>query len=787
MKKLFLGICYLMISHTVTSQQIRGRVTDAATGTAVAAATVELEDVSTTLTNDSGYFYFRNTGRNNPLLRVSSLGYRSVEQKITGNEQDLVVSLQRFNLMMQPVEVRATRAGDKAPFTKTNLSKKDIEKLNFAQDIPFILNQTPSVVTNSDAGNGVGYTGIRIRGSDATRINMTINGIPYNDAESQGLFFVNLPDFASSINNVQIQRGVGTSSNGAGAFGATMNFSTNEINTAPYAEINNSVGSFNTWKHTVKAGSGIIADHFTIDARLSKITSDGFVDRASSDLSSFYISGAYLSKKSSLRLNVFSGKEKTYQAWNGIPESYLDSNRTYNSSGTEKPGVPYDNETDNYQQDHYQLLFNHQFNPMLSFNTAFFLSNGKGYYENYRAGEAYEDYGLPAVINGSDTSYETDLVRQLWLDNSYYGQVLSLQYKSGRSELTAGGGWNRYDGNHFGIVPWAAAGFPVQHKWYDLDAYKTDVNVYAKYQYNVMPGLQLFGDIQYRRVLYNIGGFRNNPDLLVRNIYDFVNPKLGLSYAKNNYQVYASYAMGNKEPNRDDFEASLSQQPNPERMHDFELGIEKREGQYSWGMVLYYMLYKNQLVQTGKINDVGVQTRTNIPDSYRMGVELQGKAAFTNWLSISGNLTLSRNRINNFTEYIDDYDAGGQKVVNHGETDISFSPAITGFAGVTLLPVRNLELNLFSKYVSRQFLDNTSTKSRSIDDYFVQDVRVSYSLRRLLAKEINLSAQVYNIFNRKYESNGYTFSYYYDGSLTTENYYYPMAGTNFMMSLNIRL
>ncbi|HTE26538.1 TonB-dependent receptor [Flavitalea sp.] len=787
MQKLFLGICYLLISQTVLSQQIRGRVTDATTGTAVAAATVELGDESTTLTNDSGYFYFRNPGRSNQPLKVSSLGYRSNEQKLTGNETDISVALQRFNLMMQPVEVKAIRAGDKAPFTKTNLAKKDIEKLNFAQDIPYILNQTPSVVINSDAGNGVGYTGIRIRGSDATRINMTINGIPYNDAESQGLFFVNLPDFASSINSVQIQRGVGTSSNGAGAFGATMNFSTNEVNTSPYAEINNSLGSFNTWKHTVKAGSGIIADHFTIDARLSKISSDGYVDRASSDLSSFFISGAYLSKKSALRLNVFSGKEKTYQSWNGIPESYLDSNRTYNSSGTEKPGTPYDNETDNYQQDHFQLLFNHQFNTRLSFNTAFFLSNGKGYYENYQAGELYSDYGLPNFISGTDTSKETDLVRQLWLDNKYYGQVISLQYKTDRSELTAGGGWNRYDGNHFGLVPWAAAGFPNQYKWYDLDAYKTDVNAYAKYQYSIMPGLEIFGDIQYRRILYDLGGFRNNPTLLIRNTYDFVNPKLGLSYNKNNYQVYASYAMGNKEPNRDDFEAGITQQPSPERMHDFEAGIEKREGQYSWGLVLYYMLYKNQLVQTGKINDVGGQTRTNIPDSYRMGIELQGKAVLTDWLNISGNLTLSRNRINNFTEYIDDYDAGGQKVIPHGETDISFSPAVTGFAGVNLVPVKNLEINLFSKYVSRQYLDNTSSRSRSIDDYFVQDVRLSYSLRRLLAKEINLSAQVYNIFNRKYESNGYTFSYYYGGELTTENYYFPMAGANVMVSLNIKL
>jgi len=787
MKKLLLGICYLFISHTVLSQQISGRVTDAATGTAVAAATVELGKTISTLTNDSGFFVFKWPGQSESILKVSSIGYRSVVKTVTPGTDPVTVSLERIDLMMQPVEVKAIRAGEKAPFTKTNLSKSDIEKLNIAQDIPYLLNQTPSVVINSDAGNGVGYTGLRIRGSDGTRINMTINGIPYNDAESQGSFFVNLPDFASSISNVQIQRGVGTSSNGAGAFGASMNFSTNEVNTNPYAEINNSVGSFNTWKHTVKAGSGLIGDHFTIDARLSKISSDGFVDRASSDLSSFYISGAYLTKKSSFRLNVFSGKEKTYQSWNGIPESFLDSNRTYNSSGTGKPGTPYENETDNYQQDHFQLLFNHQVNSRLSFNTALFLSNGKGYYENYYAGESYSDYGLPDFVNGNDTISKTDLVRQLWLDNKYYGQVLSVQYKTATSELTIGGGWNRYDGNHFGEVIWATAGFPNEYRWYDLDAYKTDVNGYAKYQYLVVPGVNLFADIQYRRILYNIGGFRNNPDLKLRNTYNFVNPKLGVSYSKNNYDFYVSYAMGNKEPNRDDFEAGISQQPKAERLHDFELGFERKKAQYSWSAVFYYMLYKDQLVQTGKINDVGGQTRTNIDDSYRMGIELQGKAMLSEWLNLSGNVTLSRNRINNFTEYIDDYDAGGQKAVSHGETDISFSPGITGFAGVNILPFKNMELNFFSKYVGRQYLDNTSSKSRSIDDYFVQDVRASYSLKKLLAREINFTVQVYNIFDRKYESNGYTFSYFSNGELITENYYFPMAGVNFMVGLSVKL
>jgi iron complex outermembrane receptor protein len=787
MKKLFLGICYYFMSHTVLAQEIKGKVTDAQTGNAVAAATVELGKNYSTITNDSGIFVFRNLKATNYQLKVTSIGYRSLQQPVTAGQNSISLALERIDLMMQPVEVRSTRVGDRAPFTKTNLNRQDIEKLNLGQDVPFILNQTPSVVVSSDAGNGVGYTGIRIRGSDATRINMTINGIPYNDAESQGLFFVNLPDFASSISTVQIQRGVGTSSNGAGAFGASMNFSTNEVNTNSYAEINNSAGSFNTWKHTVKAGSGLIADHFTLDARLSKISSDGYVDRASTDLSSFYLSGAYLTKKSSIRLNIFSGKERTYQSWNGVPESYLDSNRTYNSSGTEKPGEPYNNETDNYQQDHFQLLFNHRFNPRLTFNTALFLSNGKGYYENYKAAESYSDYGLPDFVSGNDTLTETDLIRQLWLDNSYYGQVFSVQYNTGQDELTLGGGWNRYDGKHFGEVPWATAGIPHHHRWYDLDAYKTDVNAYAKYQRNLGRGFNIFADIQYRRILYSLGGFRENPGLKSRNTYNFINPKLGISYNRNNYQVYASYALGNKEPNRNDFEAGVNQRPDREQLHDFELGVEKKAAGHSWGATFYYMLYKDQLVQTGKINDVGSQTRTNIPDSYRMGIELQGKVNIASWLNASGNLTLSRNRIKDFTEFIDDYDNGGQQQIIHGSTDISFSPSITGFAAINILPAKNLELSLFSKYISRQYLDNTSDKSRSIKPYYVQNAQLNYRLKTLLARELNFVLQVNNIFDKKYESGGYTFSYLYNGELITENFYFPMAGSNFMVGLNIVL
>ena len=696
-------------------------------------------------------------------------------------------SLRRSALFLEPVEVIAIRASENAPFAKTTITSAAIKSSNLGQDLPFILNQTPSVVINSDAGNGVGYTGIRIRGSDATRINMTINGIPYNDAESQGLFFVNLPDLASSVSDIQIQRGIGTSSNGAGAFGASMNFSTNEVNLDAYGELNNSAGSFNTWKNTIKAGSGLINGHFTVDARLSKISSDGFIDRATTDLSSFYVSGAYITDNTSIRVNVLSGKERTYQAWNGIPEADLHNNRRANYSGTEKPGEPYDNETDNYQQDHYQLFFNHRFSDDLSFNTAFFLTKGKGYYENYKAGESYADYGLSDFIIGNDTLAQTDLVRRLWLDNDYFGQILSLRYKHSRGLLTVGGGWNRYNGKHFGEVTWAQAGFPVNFRWYDLRSKKTDVNAYAKYEYRIATGLQLFGDLQYRDVVYNLGGFRDNPTLFINNHYHFVNPKLGITYNFDRTRMYASYAFASKEPNRDDFEAGAEQQPAPEKMHDIEAGIETKFNRYSWSANLYYMKYRDQLIPTGKINDVGAYTRINIPDSYRAGIELQGSVTLAKWLAFSANLALSRNKVQNFTEYYDDYDNGGQKSVYRGSTDIAFSPSVTGGAGISIEPFENARIALLSKYVSRQYLDNTSMKSRSLDPYYVQDARVSYSLPNRLFKSTDLILQVNNVFNKKYEANGYTFSYLYDGSLTTENFYFPMAGTNFMFAVNIGL
>jgi Outer membrane receptor proteins, mostly Fe transport len=690
-------------------------------------------------------------------------------------------------LLLQPIEIKAVRASDKAPFSKTNLTAKEIANNNLGQDLPFILNQTPSVVVNSDAGNGIGYTGLRIRGTDATRINVTLNGIPYNDAESQISYFVDLPDISSSANSIQIQRGVGTSSNGAGAFGGTINLSTNEINDHFYTELNNSYGSFNSWKNTLKFGSGLIGNHFTIDGRLSKISSDGFVDRASSDLRSFFISTAYIDATNSLRANIFSGKEKTYQSWYGIPESYLDSNRTYNAAGTEKPGSPYRNETDNYTQTHYQLFYNHKINSRWAGNAAVFLTKGAGYYEEYRAAQNYADYGLPDFVNGTEISTQTDLIRQLWLDNNFYGGIFSLQKQTLKSQFTIGGGWNKYDGKHYGIVTWAQAGFPGNYHFYDLTAHKKDGTLYAKLQHHLNANWQGFEDIQLRSVNYVINGFEANPSIIINKNYLFFNPKAGITFSKNNYQAYLSYSMASKEPNRDDFEAGKEQQPKPETLHDVELGMEKKNLNYSFGATLYYMYYHNQLVLTGKINDVGAYTRTNTPSSYRLGIELQGKIKFNDWLSTAANLTLSRNKIKNFTEYIDDYDNGDQKAFEHHNSDISFSPGIIAGGIFTITPIKNASITLLPKYVGRQYLDNTSNSSRTLHDFYVQDLRMNYSFGGKLVKEYKLVFELRNVFNKRYEPNGYTFSYFTGGTLSTENYYFPMAGRNFMAAINIRI
>ncbi|MEJ7739110.1 MAG: TonB-dependent receptor [Chitinophagaceae bacterium] len=787
MKKWSLAICYIFFNGLVFAQQVfTGKVIDSDNRSPLAGATVEIANAGTRITDQNGLFSVSNL-QGSRFVLVSSIGYKSLRSQIEFSAGITEIKLERHKLFLQPVEIRAIRAGEKSPFTKTNLGKAEIERNNLGQDLPFLLNQTPSVVIHSDAGNGVGYTGIRIRGSDPTRINVTLNGIPYNDAESQGTFFVDLPDVASSVSSIQIQRGVGTSSNGSGAFGASINIGTNEFREKAYAEISNSMGSFNTFKNTLKAGSGLLYDHFTIDARISRVTSNGYIDRASSRLRSLHFSTAYINKKSSIRFNVLSGYEKTYQSWNGILQQELSKSRTSNSAGTERPGEPYSNETDNYKQDHYQLFFNHQFNKGLSFNTAVFLTRGKGYYEQYKAGQAFAAYGLPDIYAGRDTIRETDLIRQLWLDNYFYGNIFSLQYTLNKSIFTLGGSLTRYDGKHYGRVTWAQTGIPRDYTWYNLDAFKTDRNIYSKWQQKFSQYWEVFFDLQFRSVRYHIEGFRDNPALLIKNTYHFLNPKAGIHYSNNNWNGYLSWSVAHKEPNRDDFEAGAASQPKPETLHDFEAGLEKRTPALTYGVTFYYMRYSNQLVLTGKVNDVGAYTRTNIQRSYRKGIELQGMARISPWVNATGNLTLSSNKVLKFMEYVDDYDLGEQKIFAYNKTDISFSPAVTGSAGVHFTPLNNGTISIINKYVGRQYLDNTETRSRSLPAFNVLDLNMSYTIKKQVLKEVTFLVQVNNLFDRMYEPNGYTFSYFSDGKRTTENYVYPMAGINWMAGVNVKL
>jgi len=686
---------------------------------------------------------------------------------------------------LPPLEIKAIRLSEQAPFAKTNISKAQIALNNVGQDLPFLLENTPSVVVHADAGIGVGYTGIRIRGTDATRINFTLNGIPYNDAESMGTFFVNIPDFGSSVNSIQIQRGVGTSTNGAGAFGASVNLMTNEYNPNAYLSLQNTAGSFNSFKNNLVFGSGLINNKFTFDGRVSSIRSDGFIDRANSDLKSFFLSSTYWGEKSSLRLNVFSGKERTYQAWYGVPQELLATNRTFNPAGTEKADAPYENQTDNYTQTHYQLFYNEQINTNWKWNTAFFLTTGKGYYEEYKAGVDFADYNID--IKG-EINVPADLVRRRWLDNNFYGQITALSYVDSLNDLTIGGGWTVYDGLHFGTLPYLSQTFaPANFRYYDNDAIKKERNSYVKWERKLSKQFKSFLDLQYRYVSHQMNGFTRNTDLEIERKFNFFNPKMGLTYQAKNIFYYTSVAVANKEPNRDDFEASATEQPRREQLVDWETGFELNKPKYAINANVYYMNYKDQLVLTGKINDVGAYTRTNVPKSYRAGIELQVKYALNKKYSTSYSITFSQNKIEEFTEYIDDYDQFTQVAIQHKNTNIALSPSLITNRTFNWKPNDKLSFFWTTKYTSKQFLDNTQNKDRQLDAFFINDLNAHWTILNKTKFTMLLQLYANNVLDVKYAPNGYTFSYIYDRTLTTSNNFYPMAGRNYWISLKIDL
>ncbi|HEY0898163.1 MAG TPA: TonB-dependent receptor, partial [Sphingobacteriaceae bacterium] len=579
-KRILIALTAILLPFLAVAQfSISGKVTEKNSDQVLTGASVSINEGRLTNTSSEGEFVFNNLKPQTYRLKVSYIGYKTFEQDLNVSANTtLNVTLEKSSFLAEEVIVRATRASENTGTTFKNLSKSDLEKNNLGQDLPYLMNQTPSVVVTSDAGAGVGYSGIRIRGSDPTRINVTINGIPYNDPESQGTFWVNLPDFASSVDNIQIQRGVGTSTNGAGAFGASLNIQTTTRQDSAYAELNNSAGSYNTWKNTVSAGTGMIDGKFSFDARLSQIKSDGYIDRASSNLKSFFLSGGFYGKNSLLRANVFSGTEKTYQAWNGVPESLLETNRTFN-------GFTYDDQTDNYTQDHYQLLYSRSITPELNFNGALHYTYGRGYYEEYKEDAALAGYGIEPVVLGQETVDRSNLIRRRWLDNNFYGLTYSLNYVPANNlNLTLGGAYNEYDGDHFGEVIWAqyASNSNIRQRYYNGNGFKTDFNIFGRAEYE-LGKLGIFADLQYRAVDYTVSGTdKNRNNLNVADKLQFFNPKLGLTYQINSAEnFYASFAIGNKEPNRDDYvNSTAASRPKAESLKNFEAGYRLSTGSF---------------------------------------------------------------------------------------------------------------------------------------------------------------------------------------------------------------
>ena len=703
-------------------------------------------------------------------------------------QEETVQDSTKTDYKLEEVLVQSVRATSQSPVTFSNVTKEELAPRNLGQDIPILLNYLPSVVTTTDAGNGIGYTSMRVRGSDATRINVTLNGIPYNDAESQGSFWVNMGDFASSAENIQLQRGVGTSTNGAGAFGASLNVLTEAYKQDAEGEISNSFGSFNSRKHTVKFSSGLMGDKFELAGRLSNIASDGYIDRASSDLKSYFLQGTYVGNTTLVKALVFGGTERTYQAWNGIDAETLGKDRTYNSSGeyTDIGGVTryYDNETDNYQQDHYQLHWNEKLGNGWSTNMALHYTRGSGYYENYRDNDVYADYGLEnPIVDGVEIEKE-DLITRKWLDNDFYGTTFSVNYKKDKWNVIAGGAWNKYAGEHFGNVIWArySGAMQPEDRYYSDYAVKTDLNFYGKANYQVTSKLNLFGDLQYRTVNYEADGVLADP---VDDTFNFWNPKAGVTFTvneKNN--LYFSYARANREPRRDDYENGSYK---PEQLNDFELGWRYKSGRNTINVNGYYMRYKDQLVLTGALNDVGAPVYTNSGDSYRLGLEVDATIFTTDWAVLRPNIAISTNK------NLDFYFQRDGVLQNLGDTDIAFSPSVVAGNALTIFPVKGMQVSLLTKFVGEQYMGNINSEGSKLEAYTSSDFNVSYEFAtKTFIKSVVLSGLVNNIFDEKYESNGYFYTYDDDfttpGTITTMEGagYYPQAGINFLVGATLK-
>jgi len=758
-----------------------------------------------------GEFKFTNLKKGKYTIQVTYIGYKNfVKELMVDSSRKLEIVMEPAIVLTEEVLVSVARAGDKSPVAYTNIGKEDIKASNLGQDIPYMLNYTPSFVATSDAGNGVGYTNFRIRGIDPTGINVTINGIPMSDAESQSTYFVDIPDMAASTENIQIQRGVGNSTNGAAAFGATIDFQTSKLNPKAYANYNSSAGTFDTYRNNVAVGTGLINDKFAVDASLSKINSLGYIDRATADLKSFYISGGYFTANTIVKATAFSGFEQTYQAWNGVPSVRLNNDlagmeqyytdglytmqqtqnmihsnsRTYNL-------YTYKNQVDHYQQDNYQLQFSHKFNPYLNINASAFCVYGRGYYEEYVTDQDYASYQLAyPVINGT-TIDKTDMITRKWLDNVFYGMIFSLNFKKGKSTLNVGGGANIYDGQHFGRIIWAqVAGISeMDYEWYRSKGSKKDDNTYARYNFQFSDKLNATADLQYRYINYDINGIDGNLRKITQNHeYHFFNPKFGLFYAPGAHQdIYFSLSRSNHEPTHDNLTDAnpTGKQPTFETLNDLELGYKYKSPKLMLGANYYYMNYNNQLILTGQINDVGNAIMTNAAKSYRTGLEIMAAIKILKQLNWNLNTTISSNKIDNFTEYVENWDNGGTTTNVIGKTDLAFSPQLTANSVLSYKPRNRLEISLLSYYVGKQYIDNTANNDRKLNGYFVNNLRFDYTVKQRVVKELRFKLLINNILNEQYESNAWVYSYLYNGKRNKMDGYFPQAGTNFLLSASI--
>ena len=699
------------------------------------------------------------------------------------SQEKIIDTVQGTKQNLDEVIVKGIRAKFSSPISYSNIYKEKLKNKNLGQDLPILLNFLPSVVTTSDAGAGIGYTGIRVRGVSPQSTNITINGIPFNDPESMGTFWVNLPDFTSSIQSLQLQRGIGTSTNGSGAFGASINISTDNISQTPYAEISSSFGSFNTRKNTIKFSTGKINDVFEFSGRFSKIDSDGYVDRAYSDLKSYFIQGTYLKGSTLIKAISFAGHEKTYQSWYGLTMDQLKENRRQNP-------YTYENEIDNYKQDHYQLHWNEKINNFWSFNLGLNYTYGRGYFEQYREDDNIDTYGgivsSDTNLNGEKTD-TTDLIRRRWLDNDFYVFNSSLNFIKNKIDLTISSSYSSYVGDHFGEVIWArtfSSNGKIRDRYYEGLGEKKDLSFFTKLLYSIDEKIEFYSDLQYRNVKYNTSGTTSDlVNMVIDKSYGFFNPKIGLSYKLNpNSLLYVSYARANREPNRTDYESNPDIQP--ERLNDIEFGWRLRNKNMSLNLNSYFMLYDEQLVLTGEIDDVGNPKRTNSGSSYRIGLEIENRINISELFSFETNLTLSSNKNKNIFSMVDG------ALYNYGKTNISFSPSFVGSNAIIYQPSEKISLSLLSKYVGKQYMGNTDQPNSILESYFVNDLNITYSLEpEKIFQSITINFLINNIFNKEYISNGYYYTYddtwSVPGQIKTLDGagYYPQATRNFLAGL----